>query len=432
MPKVTIIGAGSAFTSRLCADILHIPDLAGGEIALVDLDAGRLDLARQMIEKIVAAMDKPWTVAATTDRTQALPDTDYVINCIEVSGLDTIRHDYEIPLKYGVKQCIGDTIGPGGVFKGLRTIPVWIEILEDIERLAPDALVLNYTNPMSMMMLAATWVSALQMVGLCHSVQGTSHQLAEYADVPYEEMIYRCGGINHMSWFTELSHHDDDLYPVLRARCQIPEVYEKDPVRFDMMIHLGYFVTESSGHFSEYVPYYRKRDDLIEKYCREGFLGETGFYPRIWPQWRRECDENIRKTLSGEKPLDLKRSHEYASVIIEAAETNRPAVIYGTVPNAGLIDNLSLSGVVEVPCLIDRTGITPCRFGVLPPQCAALCASNMAVYELAALAALDRDREAAIHAIMLDPLTAAVCSPSEILQMVEEMFEAEQEYLPGF
>jgi len=432
MLRVTFLGAGSFFTSRLCADILNIADLEDGEFALVDIDAERLELAHRMVEKVIAEMGKHWKVEATTDRTKAIPNSKYVINCIEVSGLETVRWDYEIPLKYGVKQCIGDTIGPGGIFKALRTIPVWVEILKDIERLAPEALVLNYTNPMSMMVLAADLVSDVSVVGLCHSVQGTSRQLAEYAGVPYEEMAWRCGGINHMAWFTELLHKDRDLYPVLRERCRDPEIWERDPVRFDVMLHFGYFVSESSGHFSEYVPYYRKRDDLIEKYCREGYRGETGFYATNWPKWRRECDENIRKILDGEKPLDLSRSHEYASVIIEAMETGRPAIIHGNVPNGGLIENLPPNGVVEVQCMVDKTGVNPWRFGSLPPQCAALCASNMAVFELGATAAVERDREAAIHALMLDPLTAAVCSPAEIRQMAEEIFEAEKEYLPGF
>jgi len=263
-------------------------------------------------------------------------------------------------------------------------------------------------------------------------VQNTSEVLARYMGVPYEEMKWRCGGINHMAWFTELSHHGRDLYPVLRERCQEPEIYERDPVRFEVMLQLGAFVTESSGHFSEYVPYFRKRDDLIERYMRQGYRGETGFYATGWPRWRDERDERIRRELSGEEAIPLERSHEYASVIIEAAETNRPAVVHGSVLNRRLIDNLPSDGVVEVACMVDRNGIQPCRFGPLPAQLAALCAANMRVFELGVRAALERDREAAVHAIMLDPLTAAVCSLDEIRRMAEELFEAERDLLPGF
>ena len=432
MPRVAIIGAGSGFTRPLTTDILLLPELESGSFVLVDIDAQRLELAHRLVEKVIELVGKNWSVEVSTDRCKVLAGSDYVINTIEVSGLQTVRADNDIPLKYGVKQCIGDTIGPGGLFKGLRTIPAWVEILHDIERLCPKALVLNYTNPMSMMTLAGVRSSDLRIVGLCHSVQGTSRLLAEYLDVPYQDLKWRCGGINHMSWFTELSYQGEDMYPRLRERCKDPQIYERDPVRFETMLHFGYFVTESSGHFSEYVPYFRKRDDLIEKYCRDRYRGGTSFYADNWPHWRRECDERLQRYLSGEEEIPLKRSHEYGSVIIEAAEKNEPAVIYGSVLNKGLIDNLPSDGVVEVACMIDRNGVNPCRFGALPPQLAALNRSNMAVYELGVKAALEHDRQAALHALLLDPLTAAVCSPAEIKQMFDELFEAEKEYLPGF
>jgi alpha-galactosidase len=432
MPRIAIIGAGSGFTRPLSTDILLTPELTSGSFVLVDIDAKRLELARQFVEKVIELTGKTWSVEASTDRSKVLAGSDYVINTIEVSGLQTVQADNDIPLNYGVKQCIGDTIGPGGLFKGLRTIPAWVEILHDIERLCPNALVLNYTNPMSMMTLAGAKSSDLQIVGLCHSVQGTSKLLAEYLDVPYEDLKWRCGGINHMSWFTELSYQGEDMYPRLRDRCEDPRIYERDPIRFEFMRHFGAFVTESSGHFSEYVPYFRKREDLIEKYCREGYRGETSFYAKNWPRWRQETDERLRKYLTGKETISLERSHEYASVIIEAAEKNKPAVIYGSVLNKGLIENLPSDGIVEVACMIDRNGVNPCRFGALPPQLAALNRSNMAVYELGVKAALEHDRQAALHALQLDPLTAAVCSLDEIKQMFDELFEAEREHLPGF
>lgn len=434
--KVVMLGAGSGFTQPLVTDILNIPSLPGGEIALVDIDTGRLELAHQLVAKLINIMGKEgsWSVTATTERRQALRGADYLVNCIEVSGTKAVKFDYEIPLKYGVDQCIGDTIGPGGLMKALRTIPTWVEVLKDAEEICPQALVLNYTNPMSMMCLAASKVTKMQVVGLCHSVQGTSHLLARHAGVPYNEMQWKCAGINHLAWFTELTHDGRDLYPVLfeKARDHSSEFYQGDPVRCDMMLHFGAFITESSGHLSEYLPYYRKRKDLMEKYIRSGYRGESGFYARNWPNWRRGTDEHRRKAIAGEVEIKTERSWEYASWIIEAHQTNRPFVIHGNVINHGLIDNLPQGQCVEVAVMVDGNGFNPCRFGELPPQMAAICRSNMAMFELGVIAALESSREAAAHALMLDPLTAAVLSPAEVKQMTEELIEAELELLPGF
>ena len=360
-----------------------------------------------------------------------LAGCDYIVNTIEVSGLETVKHDYEIPRKYGVDQCIGDTIGPGGLFKALRTGPSFLDILEDAEELCPDALVLNYTNPMSLLCLAGMYATDMDIVGLCHSVQGTSAQLAGYLGIPYPEMQWRCGGINHNAWFTELSRDGEDLYPLLRERARTPEVYEQDPVRFEIMLHFGAFVTESSGHFSEYVPYFRKRPELIERYARERYLGESGFYAREWPRWRADAERHSQEIIDGTREIDMNRSHEYASHIIEAVEFNKPTVIYGNVFNHGLIDNLP-PGCVEVACLVDRNGVQPTHFGPLPEQLAALNRAHMAFHELAADAIINLDRQAALHALYLDPLTAAVCSLDEIKAMFDEMWEAERAYLPGF
>lgn len=432
--KVVFLGAGSGFFGTLFTDILNIPGADKGEIALVDVDVQRLELAEQLGRKIVEKMSKDWTVTSSADRRKILAGADYIINCIEVSGVDCVRFDNDIPAKYGVSQCIGDTIGPGGLFKALRTVPVFIEVLKDLEELAPNAVVLNYTNPMSIMCLAASRVSNVRVVGICHSVQGTSRLLADYAGVPYDEMKWQCGGINHLSWFTELSHNGRDLYPVLRDKAvNDKDTYEKDPVRFDMMLHFGYFITESSGHLSEYIPYYRNRPELIEKYCRKGYLGESGFYARDWPSWRSGADKWRREQIAGEKEIHTHRSREFASYTIQALESGSPYTAYFSVPNNGLIDNLPPDGVVEVACRIDGDGITPQPFGSLPPQCAAICDSNMRMFDLAATACIERLRQAAIHALMLDPLTAAVCCPAEIKQMTEELFEAERDYLlPGF
>src|SRR5215831_9631191 len=282
-PKVTYIGAGSAvFARQVMTDILAIDGLDRGTFALVDIDSERLDLARRIAERLVARAGKDWRVVASTERRDVLADSSFVVNSIEVSGRENVHHDYDIPLRYGVDQCIGDTIGPGGIFKALRTGPDWLEIVADVGRLCPEAIVLNYTNPMSILTLAASRASGLQVVGLCHSVQSTSRLLAEFLDVPYEELRWQCAGINHNAWFTELRRDGEDLYPRLRAAAERPEVFEQDPVRFEFMRRLGAFVTESSGHFSEYVPYFRTRPDLIERYCRPGYLGESGFYARNW------------------------------------------------------------------------------------------------------------------------------------------------------
>ena len=433
--RVAILGAGSTvFARQLMADILCTPGLTEGTFALVDIDEERLELAHAIGEKLVemSGATGRWQVEATTDRRQVLPGCDYVINTIEVAGLRNVRPDYDIPLKYGVDQCIGDTIGPGGIFKMLRTGPAWLDIVRDLERLCPNALVMNYTNPMSALTLLALRATPLQVVGLCHSVQGTSRQLAGYLDVPYEELRWRCGGINHLAWFTELTWRGEDMYPRLRRAAGNPEIYECDPVRFEVMLHFGAFVTESSGHFSEYVPYFRKRPDLLKRYTRQGYLGESGFYANNWPAWRAASTETIRAVLAGKSEMALNRSTEYASNIVEAREAGRPAVIHGNVLNAGLIDNLPAGGCVEVAVLVDGTGLHPVRFGPLPPQLAALDAAHMVVHELLVEAVLEHSREAAFHALLLDPLTAAVCSPAEIRSMFDEMWEAEQADLPAF
>jgi alpha-galactosidase len=272
----------------------------------------------------------------------------------------------------------------------------------------------------------------LSVVGLCHSVQGTSHQLAGYLGIPYEELRFRCAGINHMAWFTELTWGGQDMYPRLRQAAADPQVYELDPVRFEMMLHFGAFVTESSGHFSEYVPYFRKRPELLARYTRSGYRGESGFYANNWPQWRSKAEESTRAMVDGASEIVLRRSLEYASLIVEAIESHRPAVIYGNVLNSGLIDNLPAGGCVEVPVLVDGNGLHPTHFGPLPAQLAALDAAHMPVHELMVQAVLQRDREAAVHALLLDPLTAAVCSPAEIRKMFDELWDAERADLRAF
>jgi len=462
--KVAFMGAGSFFTPRVLNDILKTPGQAGGTFALVDVDEARLKLAVRLARKLVKG--SAWKVVASTDRREVLADSDYVINCIEVSGAACVEMDNDIPLKYGVDQCIGDTIGPGGLFKALRTVPAFLEILRDCEDLCPKALVLNYTNPMSMLCTAAGRSSSMPVVGLCHSVQGTSHLLARYAGIPYEEMGWDCAGINHMAWFTRLEHNGKNLYPLLHkkftqqldlslkelAAGKLPAEYlhtytgiqpeespdhHRDLVRKPMCVQFGAFITESSGHLSEYLPYYRKNEDG-RRYLRAGYDGGSRFYATNWPKWREDQDQQRRDILSGKTQMDWERSWEYASWIIEAREKNTPYRIHGNVMNqpAGgsglLISNLAADQAVEVACLVDGNGVQPTRHGALPPQMAGLCASNLAMFGLAANAAIHKSVEMAVHALMLDPLTAAVCSPTQIRAMTLEMFKAEKDFLKGY
>ncbi|MDK2971350.1 MAG: alpha-galactosidase [Candidatus Sumerlaeota bacterium] len=445
--KVTMMGAGSGFTTVVLNDILLIPGLKSIEIALVDTDRKRLTLITRVMKKIAELRGHdPSIITASTKRREVMAGSHYIINCIEVSGVECVRHDNDIPGEYGVHQCIGDTIGPGGLFKALRTIPVWLDMLRDAEELCPEALVLNYTNPMNMMCLAAGRVSSMRVVGLCHSVQGTSHQLAQRAGVPQSELEFECAGINHLAWFTTLRHKGKDLYPKLMAQARkelaerkVPGEAEEfwDLVRKDVMLHFGAFVTESSGHLSEYLPYYRKRPDLLKKYMVPRYGGESGFYADNWPNWRKASDDYRAGMLTGEKPLDQPRSWEYASYIVEAREKDAPYRIHGNVMNrhrgaGALISNLMHDGCVEVACFIDRNGVNPTPYGVLPRQMAALCEANMRMFDLGAQAAIEKSRELAIHALMLDPLTMAVCSPAEIKAMALELFAAEKKFLRGY
>jgi len=451
--KVTMIGAGSHFTHPLMSDIIGIPGADRGEIALVDIEENRLGPMAEITRRLIDHYGKSdgWTVTATTDRLEVLKGTDYLINSIDVGGGANVRHDNDIPLKYGIDQCIGDTIGPGGLFKILRTAPVWLDILRDAAEHCPQALVLNYTNPMNIMCLAAgRAVPQMPVVGLCHSTFLTLAKLCRALDIDEREVRYRNAGINHLAWFTELEHKGEDLYPRLfeLVKDRTGEVYESDPVRFDMMLHFGAFITESSGHLSEYLPYYRKTPAAVKEFCRDGYRGGSSFYADNWPSWRKGQDEGRDAVLRGEEPLARDRSKEYASWIIEAREKDSPCRIHGNVMNrphdptsrgpgtdpdsARLISNLPADGCVEVAIMIDRNGLNPCRFGALPPQMAAICRSNMAMFDLAATACVEGSREAAKHALMLDPLTAAVCTATQISEMFDEMWDAQKDWLTPF
>jgi alpha-galactosidase len=438
MVKVALIGAGSGvFAQTVITDILAIDELDRGTFALVDLDMERLELARQVAEQVIATARKSWTVQATTDRCEVLSGCDYVFNMIEVGGLANVRFDYEIPMKYGVDQCIADTMGPGGIFKFLRTAPTWLAICRDIEELCPRALVINYTNPLSAMVLTALRATSLQVVGLCQSIVETSYALSEFADVPYEQMRFRCGGINHLSWFVTLETEDgENLYPRLYKAADDPAIYARDPIRFDLMRAFGYFTTEAGSHASEYVPYFRKRKELVEYYAAIQPDLRSGERAERWPRGRVEHDERLRDYLArerrGERAFFLQRGLDAGSYIVEGHALNRPQVIYGNVGNRGLIENLPRDGCVELACLVDGTGIHPLHFGRLPTHLAALDSAHMMVHDLLVQSVLNEDREAAVHALMLDPLTAAVCTLPEIRQLFDEMVATQRNYLPSY
>ncbi|MFN2234564.1 MAG: alpha-glucosidase/alpha-galactosidase [Anaerolineales bacterium] len=442
MTKISLIGAGSVvFTRNLCSDILLVPELQDCTISLMDIDAERLKMAQALVQAIVDQRGLKTKVEATLDRREAIKGADHVITTFQQGGLDAYKLDIEIPQKYGVEQCVGDTLGPGGIFRALRTIPIMIELGFEMDELAPDALLLNYVNPMSAICWAFFEATERPHVGLCHSVQGTSEMLAEFIEVPYDEVNYFCAGINHQAWFLQFMRGKDDLYPLIEDAVEKPEIYAKEPVRIDLMKHFGYFVTESSGHASEYMPYFRKNVQMIEEDLVPKFSDDvnswfdyarSGGYLRHCIERFKEYRQEYEDLLAGTKHLRDQRSHEYGSYIIEAVETNKLAKINGNIPNHGLIDNLPEGCCVEVPCLVDGNGIQPVKVGNLPPQLAALNRTMVNVQSLIVEASLTGDTEAIKYAISLDPLTAAVCTLDQISAMSDELYAAQKHWLPQF
>ena len=443
MAKITIIGAGSVvFTRNLTSDILLMPALQGSTIALMDIDPERLEVARALVQRMVDERGLAARVEATTDRREALRDAGYVITTIQVGGLGAYVHDIEIPLRYGVSQCVGDTLGPGGVFRGLRTIPVLLDICRDMDELcSPEALLINYSNPMAINSWAVALGSGRPYVGLCHSVQGTAEMLAGWLGAPMSEIRYRVAGINHQAWFLELRRNGDDAYPALRERIRDAALQGDEPIRIELCQQFGYFVTESSGHASEYVPYYRKSPDVVEQEIQPRFknphddwldFGGTGGYLHHCQRRLGDYMDDVHAQIIGGKPLPTEATHEYGAGIIAAMETDVPAIVYGNVANSGLITNLPAGCAVEVPCVVDANGVQPCYVGHLPPALAALNRTNVNVQELAVKGSLAGDREMIVHAVMMDPLTGAVCTMPQIRAMVDALFAAEATWLPQF
>ena len=431
--KIAMIGAGSVvFCKTLMSDIMATPALSDSEFALMSPTESKLRRMEAFGQRMARDNGLSARVWATTNRQEAIRDADFVVVMIQVGGLEAFGIDYEIPLRYGVDQCIGDSLGPGGVFRGLRTVPVLVDIARDMQRLArPGAVMLQYANPMAGNCLALGKATDVHFVGLCHGVQTTLDLIAGYCGVPKDEIRYVCGGINHMDWFLTLEHRGRDLYPRLREVFERPEYYKNEKVRGEVFRHFGYFMTESTGHLSEYVPWFRKNQRALEQYCDEpGFGGASGAYYKY--------SKALAAKYARHDPLEFesskieKRSVEYCSYIMEAVVTGRPFRFMGNVRNDGYITNLPADCCVEVPTFADDTGLHPTRLGALPPQCAAACMTNVNVQLLAAEAGLHGDTEHVVHAVALDPLTSAVLTLKEIRDMCAEMLEAERAWLPQF
>jgi alpha-galactosidase len=424
--KVAFIGAGSVvFTKNLLTDILSFPELHATTIALHDIDPERLETAGMMARWTSDQLGAGAKVEEHLDRRWALEGADFVVNMVQIGMHEATLLDFEIPKRYGLKQTIADSMGIGGIFRGLRTIPFLLHLAGEMREFCPNALFMNYTNPMGILMEALYTASPkTKSVGLCHSVPYTAREIASYIGVEHEELLYECAGINHIAWMTRLEVEGEDAYPRLFEAMEDPDVYAKDKVRFELMRRFGYFVTESSEHNSEYVPYFLKNDRLIE------------LYDVPVDEYIRRSEENLvqyaetRRKLLAREDFTLGRSVEYGSLIIHSLVTGEARAIYGNVENTGLVTNLPAGCCVEVPILLDGTGLRPCYVGDLPPQCAATCAPHTAVQNLTVRAALEGRRDHVYHAAMLDRHAPSVLSLDEIADMVDELIEAHGEAMP--
>jgi len=460
MSKIAFIGAGSTvFAKNLLGDILSFPELAGSTISLHDIDGERLHTTEMVAHRIAALLNVHPSIEATTDRRAAVDGADYAISMFQVAGYQpgTVI-DFEIPKKYGLRQTIGDTLGIGGIMRALRTIPVLLDVCHDMEELCPHVTFLNYVNPMAMNCWAISRASKIKTVGLCHSVQGTAQQLAYDIGVPLEEINYLAAGINHLSFFLRFERDGEDLYPLIRQVVKEGRAPDWNRVRYEVLTRLGYFVTESSEHFAEYVPWFIKRDrpDLIERfnipldeyvYRCEAQIKAWEFVQDALENPDAPADKSLREVLSTVPVMPLIVEHivhayenrdrvavsgEYAPLVIHSMETGEPRIVYGNVPNRGLIGNLPQGCIVELPCLVDRNGVQPTRVGSLPLHLAALMQTNVNVQSLTVEAALTGKREHIYHAAMLDPHTAAELDLDQIWNLVDDLIEAHGDWLPTY
>jgi alpha-galactosidase len=425
--KVAMIGAGSTvFANTLIGDLSSFPELAErATLALMDIDRERLETSERMARRVADAAGVNTKIASTLDRRQALDGADYVITMMQIGGYRPATvTDFEVPKRFGLRQTIGDTLGIGGIMRGLRTVPVLLDVCRDMEELCPEALLMQYVNPMAMLCWAVSRASPIRTIGLCHSVQGTARDLAADLDIPADELEYRCAGINHLAFYLELRHAGRDVYPDLTKKEDIPDW---NRVRYEVLRHFGYFCTESSEHLAEYVPWFIKRDrpDLLEE-----FNVPLDEYPRRCEAQLAEWEELRAALETEERPPVVERSEEYGARIIDALETGEPFTFNGNVMNDGLVDNLPYC-CVEVPCIADEAGIAPQAVGALPPQLAALIQTNISVQSLTVEAALTGSRDHVYHAAMLDPHTAAELSLGEIRDLVDLLLEAHGRLVPA-
>ncbi len=433
--KISFIGAGSVgFTTNVVKDITTYPALDSAEICLMDVDDYRLTEITKCVQHIKDEMNSNITITATTSREEALANADAVVITVFNGDVDVWRHEIEIPMKYGVNINVGDTRSVSGIFRALRNIPLMLDICRDIERICPQAVVLNYTNPMAMLCKAMQTYTNVDVTGLCHSVQGTSEMLAEWAGVPYEDVRYTCAGINHLAFFTELKAGETDLYPILAQKISIDEYYNKEKVRNEIFKMFGYYVTESSGHNSEYTAWFRKRPDLILKYCSaEGANWNPGEYAFSLKLRQDPCRfDNLVKEFM-EKPLDKKRGREYAANILNARiGDGTPFNFNANVLNHGSIENLPYDACVEIPVTATKDGYTRQFHGTLPTNVAPLVSYVAGIENLAVEAWEKRSKALVYQAVSLDPLCSAVLSLQEIRDMCDELFEVNKDYLGDF
>ena len=436
MKKFAFIGAGSLqFTSSCVRNLLTFPVFRESEFALMDVNPDNLKNIEKVVKRIVDKMGCPGCkVTATTVREEALRGADGVLCTVFNGDVDIWQYDITIPKKYGVDINIGDTRSVSGIFRALRNIPLMLDICRDVEKYCPNAVFLNYTNPMSMLCGAMQKYSNVEVTGLCHSVQGTIKMLSEWLDVPYDEIVYKCMGVNHQAFYTVLEHNGENLYPKLEKLLENPEYLNKEPVRNEMFKRLGYYVTESSGHNSEYNQWFRKRPDLIEKYCTHGTNWNPGEYAYSL-NLRKERKKNAKKQYDEwlEKEFDFQKSVEYAADVFNACiGDGKPFVFNGNVLNRGSIPNLPDDACVEVPVVVDRMGFKTTVAGPLPEHIAILVNTTARLESLVVEAAMEKSKEKVYRAVYMDPLSSAVCSMEEIKNMCDELFEVNKEFLGDY
>lgn len=436
MRKFTFIGAGSlGFTRNLVRDILTYEAFNDCEIMLMDINEKRLEYSRKGCQKIVDAGHYGATVKATTDRREALKDADGVLITVLQGGVDVWKYDVTIPMKYGIDICVGDTRGPSGIFRFLRTAPLLLDIVRDCEELCPEAVILNYTNPMAMLVSYLQTQTSMKVTGLCHSVQGTAAMLAEWLGLKPEELDYECAGINHQAFYLKLEHKGKDMYPALFEALKRPEVANEEPVRNEMLKYLKYYPTESSGHNSEYNPWFRKRQDLIEKYCTHGTGWNPGEHAYILKEYTEKEDiwEKEYMDWLNEENVELERGQEYASSIFNAIfGDHTPFCFNANLRNDNYITNIDNGACVEIPVIANENGISSLGAITLPQHLSAFVGHSAKVEELAVRGAIEGNPEKIFQACLLDPLAASVCSMEEIHDMVQEMLDINAPYLTYF